>query len=189
MRFTFLIILIGFPALISTAFRGPYCLKQTSAIPKTADTTSYNVDGRFYADMHGLAPLEIAYVQVLDVKQSENVFGGQHPKGVIYVTSLANRKSEINTSIQQKIDVLTPNARSYYKVRSRLEENLMQAIKLADDGDWLVIIDLQPSTLEALKRLSYHDIRNLSYNGADQSQQYGAKGKNGVVHVDTKKMP
>jgi hypothetical protein len=152
----------------------------------TADTTWYNIDGK-KASKLTLTPDQIAYIQVLDGKQAQSIFGPGYNKGVLYVTSKANKYSDVNTGIQDKIDQSFPPAGSY---RTEPRYNgpirpIVRGMELAERDKWLVLIDNKPSTLEALKAIPIKNITSVTYRGSDMSQAYGPGAKNGVLMIGT----
>jgi hypothetical protein len=164
----------------------------TGCNTKAIDTTYnyYNIDGKSAPNLT-LPPDQIAYMQVLDGKQAQIIFGPGYEKGVFYVTTKINKYTDVNTGLQDKIDHLFPPVGSYRGtlLYSGTVRSIVRGMELAERDKWLVVIDNKPSTLETLKLLSIKDITGVSYRGEDMSQAYGAGAKNGVLLILTSNGP
>ena len=138
------------------------------------DNILYFVDGQ-EADKSVLATMDPAAIDHMNVLKGEDFQQRFHSQaaGAVLIVTEQNKDSEAVRAFNAKYGVT-------YKAG--------KAAKLQIPSNALILLDGQEATSQALEQISPAAIEKVeSFKGADAESRYGAKGKNGVLIVTTKK--
>ncbi|WP_375435299.1 M56 family metallopeptidase [uncultured Hymenobacter sp.] len=136
-------------------------------VQNTIDNALYFIDGekstKEAAEQLQQNPNAIAAVNVLKGEPARQQFGEAAAAGVIVITTKANANSAAVVAFNKQVS--TP------------------PIKTADS---LILIDGKEATEAELEQLPQSEIKELKVlKGSSAEQQYGARGRNGVIQVTT----
>ena len=141
---------------------------------KLPDNVLYFVDGQ-EADKSVLATMNPETIDAINVLKGEDFQQKFHSQaaGAVLIVTKQNKDSEAVRAFNAKYGVT-------YKAG--------KAAKLQIPSNALILLDGREVTSQALAQISPEAIEKVeSFKGADAESRYGAKGKNGVLIVTTKK--
>ena len=142
---------------------------------KLPDNLLYFVDGQ-EADKSALAALDAQTIDAMNVLKGADFQQKFHSQaaGAVLIVTEQNKDSEAVRAFNAKYGIT-------YKAAQKAE-------KLRVPSNALILLDGQEVTSQTLEQLAPDAIEKVTVlKGADAESRYGAKGKNGVLVVMTKK--
>lgn len=187
---------------------------QTKSLVKglTSDTVTYYLDGKRIADskLKSLDPKDISKISVLKTEKARAIFGDGVEKGVVVITTKQNEGTEAVKALNEKINIalFSDNAvkidgtvgikqkKSAEDVqvsgkvtgKAVTEKPKAEAVFLQGiPKNVLYLLNNEEISYEKVQNIKPEDIKSINVlkEGA-QLQQYGEKGKNGIIKIYTK---
>ncbi|QDA59870.1 M56 family metallopeptidase [Hymenobacter jejuensis] len=154
------------------------------------DNLLYFVDGQEVSKekLTQMDPAHIASMNVLKGEAFQKAFGST-AAGVVSVITKGNENSESVLNFNQKYGIsLQPAASKAGATQVTIKGTAGDHSTDASLANSLIVIDGQEATNEALRAISPERIESVKvYKGEAAEKEFGAKGKNGVIVVATKK--
>lgn len=150
-------------------------------VQNTIQNALYFVDGEKSTKeaVEQLNPDAIASMNVLKDKYAIQQFGEAAAAGAIVITTKANENSAAVNTFNERFN--SPSNSIRVEDRPSLPTSMTEKIAEA-----LIFIDGKEATEAELKQLPQSDIKEMNVlKGAQAEQQYGTRGRNGVIQVTT----